>query len=69
MSKIDQQIKCDIDSYIKTVKFEFKVSSDWEPQTPGCWTECPFSVCTSIGRTCRALNDKTCPFEIFRKEN
>ena len=56
--KKEQQIYCEIKSPNKRVKLEFDVSPDWMPQTSACWAECPFSVCTFLGETCRALKNK-----------
>ena len=60
--KKEQQIYCEIKSPNKRVKLEFDVSPDWIPQTSACWAECPFSVCTFLGETCRALKNNICPF-------
>lgn len=55
-------IKTTIEKQNKKVSIEFTTSSDWEPCTTLCWTECPFAVCTELGRTCRGFTYKTCPF-------
>ena len=55
-------IKTTIKLPTKKVIFEFDTTGDWEQQTDLCWTDCPFSVCTSLGQSCLALKRQTCPF-------
>lgn len=57
-----RNIKTIIKLPTKKVIFEFETEGDWEPQTDLCWTGCPFSVCTSLGQSCLALKQQTCPF-------
>ena len=56
-------MKTTIEKLRKTVKFEFDVDCDWQPMQDTCWQECPFAVCTEIGSTCLALQEKLCPFK------
>ena len=45
--------------------FFFTADKDWEPDTDGCWTDCPFSYLIRYGHQCKFRLDssKNCPFK------
>lgn len=67
-------------AYRKEIKFvfytyTFLTTDDWEPDTSGCWYNCPLRVLIRLGESCPCRNDDTCkcPFKfpevLKRKEN
>ena len=61
----DAFIKTVIEKPNKRVRLEFEVSGDWQPSEPGCWVDCPFSICTEFGKECRASKADLCPFKKY----
>ena len=48
-------------------QFVFETTADWVPDTDACWTECPFSRLTDLGKTCkfrREMVSLKCPFTV-----
>lgn len=47
-----------------TVTLTFEASADWNPDSPGCVTECPFNELINWGKECkcRTNNGVVCPF-------
>lgn len=42
--------------------FEFYAPEDWIPDSPACWTHCPFSLNIKLGETCKYRTNNSCPF-------